>query len=96
MEGSKPSQYNKDLCDLRHETQVKEAESLRDEDRKLWAAIEEIINPATGHIAILRVDLERKIDRQDSRLNGLIISIITVAVSVAIAIGAEFFKKFVK
>ena len=96
MEGSKPSEYNKDLCDLRHETQEKEAASLREEDKQLWAAIEEIIHPATGHIAMLRVDLEKKIDRQDSRLNGLIISIITVAVSVAVAIGAEFIKKFVK
>jgi hypothetical protein len=106
MAGSE-SEYNKEVCDLRHAATLKEIDTLKFENTKeeellkedirdLWAAIEEIRHPSTGHIATLKLDLEKRIDKQEAKFNGLIITIITTVTGMAIAIGAEYLKKFVR
>lgn len=81
---------------MRHDGEQLQLDAVKIELREIWASIEEIRHPSTGHIATLKADLEKRIDQQESKFNGLVMAIITTVVGVAVAVGGEFIKKFVK
>lgn len=96
MGDSNTAEYNKEVCEMRHEAQQRDIAALHEVNKELWKAVEEITQPSAGHLAALRAELEHKIESLESKYNGLIILIMTTAVGTAIAIGKEFLQKFLK
>jgi hypothetical protein len=93
-------EYIKELCDLRHATFTKEIADL-------WDAVEGIRHPSLGHIAALRTqvdasiqevkaELELRTAKQESRLNGLILTMLAAAGTLAFAVSTEYLKRFIK
>lgn len=91
MEGSSTDSLyaHKDICDLKHKSVDEKVDELTEQ-------VESITNPSNGHIAIAVSHLEKKIEKVDAKLNGLIIFYITTVTGLAISIGGEFLKKLVK
>lgn len=93
MEGSSTDNYFKEVCDLKHKTMDDSISDLKDQ-------VEEVVNPSSGHISKVRAELEALIDKKiesvNAKINGLIMFFMTTAVGIAIAIGGEFIKKFLK
>jgi uncharacterized ferritin-like protein (DUF455 family) len=96
---------------MRHLATSKDVASIREEYEheiaELWKAVEQIRHPASGNIAIvkneleartseLRVEVLAKIEKQDARLNGLILTMLATVGSLAMAIGSEYLKRFIK
>jgi len=88
MEGSRHASFIQELCDIKHKALESDISDAKE-------AIEHITNPSNGHIAIAIESLEKKIEKVDAKINGLIIFFGTTVTGLAISIGAEFIKKFV-
>jgi len=75
-----------EICDLKHKTLDTEVSEAKD-------SINEITHPSTGYIAVAIEALEKKIDKVDAKINGLIMFLSSTAAGAAVTIGVEFFIK---